>query len=274
MKKLITLCLSLGLLFSMSGCGSSNKIDEDALDTLVAGLNQMEKMESASYKLGMDVEADKEQGSLYLHGGYLQVEGDAQFSIGMDIASGTEKENDVFAVYYKDKELYLNFLGDKSKTNLSELVDNETKGNADTNAGEAEPIKKEDIKKFIDAASIKGNVVTLKLNKKMLEDSMKESINKSAEKAGGEVTVSIKDAEVIATLENGFIANTEFNLNLVATGNVEGKKGSTPANLKFYLNFSDINSLKELELPDLKEYEDKDLLTMFSELSMLADNMA
>ena len=47
MKKLTTLLLSAGLLFSMAAC-SSSKIDDDALTLLETGMNHFEKMESAS----------------------------------------------------------------------------------------------------------------------------------------------------------------------------------------------------------------------------------
>ena len=54
MKKLTTLLLSAGLLFSMAAC-SSSKIDDDALTLLETGMNHFEKMESASYNASMDV---------------------------------------------------------------------------------------------------------------------------------------------------------------------------------------------------------------------------
>ena len=80
MKKLTTLLLSAGLLFSMAAC-SSSKIDDDALTLLETGMNHFEKMESASYNASMDVKIPDSNASIAFKGGYLEKDNKLNFSL-------------------------------------------------------------------------------------------------------------------------------------------------------------------------------------------------
>ena len=254
MKKLTTLLLSAGLLFSMAAC-SSSKIDDDALTLLETGMNHFEKMESASYNASMDVKIPDSNASIAFKGGYLEKDNKLNFSLLMDVKEDGEKAEELINVYYKDDDLL-----DQAKQ--SEPAETKSEG-----------FKKEDIKPFLDKASLDGNKVKLVLNKEKLDAAMADEIKKQSEAAGYDMTMNIKSATAEVTVKDDFIEDAVIDFVMTVSADVDGKKESIDMNIKLNISFSDINQNKEINFPDFKGYEETDIMSLIYGMSSAAGGL-
>ncbi|RGB49334.1 hypothetical protein DXA09_14345 [Absiella sp. AM54-8XD] len=271
MKKLTTLLLSAGLLFSMAAC-SSSKIDDDALTLLETGMNHFEKMESASYNASMDVKIPDSNASIAFKGGYLEKDNKLNFSLLMDVKEDGEKAEELINVYYKDDTAYINLMDlNKMKIDVSDLLDQAKQSEpAET---KSEGFKKEDIKPFLDKASLDGNKVKLVLNKEKLDAAMADEIKKQSEAAGYDMTMNIKSATAEVTVKDDFIEDAVIDFVMTVSADVDGKKESIDMNIKLNISFSDINQNKEINFPDFKGYEETDIMSLIYGMSSAAGGL-
>lgn len=271
MKKLTTLLLSAGLLFSMAAC-SSNKINDDALTLLETGMNHFDKMESASYKASMDVKIPDSNASIAFKGGYLEKDNKLNFSLLMDVKEDEEKVEELVNVYYKDDTAYINLMDlNKMKIDMSKLIDQAKK--SESKEKKSEGFKKEDIKPFLDKASLDGNKVKLVLNKDKMDAAIAEEVKKQSEAAGYDMTMKVKTATAEITVKDDFIEDAVIDLVMNVSADVDNEKKSIDMNLKLNISFSDINQNKEIEFPDFKGYEETDIMSLIYGMSSAAGGL-
>lgn len=267
MKKLSTWLLSAGLLFSMTAC-SSTKIDDDALTALENGMNQMSNMESATYDADMDMTVMGEAMNLGLQGGYLEKDNKLNFSMILDASQGEEHLGNMFEIYYKDDQLYVQFLGDKMKVDLTEFIDMINEGSSNAKDQDSEKFKKEDIKPYLTFAEMKDDKITLEFEHQKLQDAMKDTIKQAGEQQGYDLEMKVNKAAAVVKLKDETIVDAAFDMDTTIIMDM-GSNQKTTTDMKIVLSvaFDDINANKELVFPDFSEYIETDLFDLLYELS-------
>lgn len=267
MKKLSTWLFSAGLLFSMTAC-SSSKIDEDALTALENGMNQMSNMESASYDADMDMTVMGETMNLGLQGGYLEKDNKLKFSMILDAAEGKEHLGNMFEIYYKDDQLYVQFLGDKMKVDLTEFIDMINEGSNDAKNQDSEKFKKEDIKPYLTLAEMKDDKITLEFEHQKLQDAMKDTIKQAGEQQGYDLEMKVNKAAAVVKLKDETIVDAAFDMDTTIIMDMgSNQKTTTDTKIVLSVAFDDINANKDLVFPDFSEYMETDLFDLLYNLS-------
>lgn len=271
MKKLTTLLLSAGLLFSMTAC-SGSKIDDKALTLLETGMNNMENMESASYHASMDLSIPDSKATIAFKGGYLEKDGKLNFSLLMDVKEDDAKAEEMINVYFKDHAAYVNLMDlNKMKIDMSQLLDQMAPST--TTKEKSEGFKKEDIKPFLEKASLDGDTIKMTLNKDKLDAAMEEEIKKKSEEYGYDMTMKVKSATANVTVKNDFIEDAVIDLIMTVSADVDGEKSSIDMDMKLNIGFTDINKNKEIDFPDFKGYEETDIMSLIYGLSSAAGEL-
>lgn len=251
----------------MTAC-SSSKIDEDALTALENGMNQMSNMESASYDADMDMTVMGETMNLGLQGGYLEKDNKLKFSMILDAAEGKEHLGNMFEIYYKDDQLYVQFLGDKMKVDLTEFIDMINEGSNDAKNQDSEKFKKEDIKPYLTLAEMKDDKITLEFEHQKLQDAMKDTIKQAGEQQGYDLEMKVNKAAAVVKLKDETIVDAAFDMDTTIIMDM-GSNQKTTTDMKIVLSvaFDDINANKDLVFPDFSEYMETDLFDLLYNLS-------
>jgi len=229
MKKIITLIACIGLLFSVAAC-SKNKIEDEALDKLEAGIKKFSEVTSFDYTIGADAPTMDGKVELY---GTLLLKDKPELSATLNIDAQGQKIDKFMEIYFKDNMMYMSALGSKQKqkADMSGLSGN-------TLDPDTLKVDKEKLKESLDEATIKDNKLHLVIKKDLIKKSFEENGTNLSSVKIDEVTGMAMDIE----LEKDFMKS--------ATITVEGKSEGKAATFQVYLKLDNINSAGDIAYPD------------------------
>lgn len=262
MKKIIKVFLACLLCLSLSACGSSEPIEEAALDKLEAAIQNVENMKAANYAVVVNSKSGEDTSDISLSGAY-NVKEAMQFSMkaGMNtVTDGEEINYDNFiSIVCDGKDMYLNMMNlMKTKTSMEDSED--TFADFDT---EAFKMDREELKKYLTKAKVNGNDIQLVFNTEKLMEVYNESMNDMDEETEASLSMltglyedmNITKLDGTITIKDDMFADIEFNI--VSSMTVEGETSSSDAVLR--ASFTDINSDVKIELPaDADSYVEED----------------
>lgn len=237
------------MLFTMSACSNST---DKALEATATGINNMTKMESASYAIGMEMGVMGETLSFDMHGGYLEKDEKLNISFVADMKESGVKEN-LLSAYIKDDTLFLDLAGEKAKMPLADIMKSFADVPSTDNKEEA-GVTKDDLKPFVKKASMDGNNIELTLDEKKVEAALKEEVDKAAAENGYEMAWVVKSATVTLETKDDFIVDVSLDLDTTMSMGVgDGNDTSVGFTIKLYTQFTDINAKKEIEFPEFDD---------------------
>ena len=243
MKKLGTLLLCAGLLFSAAACSKKDAVDEKALDKLEAVKKQTMKYQSASYELDVKSVVDKESAAIKASGSFV-LSDKPQFSFVLDMTSKGQSYKDFADVYMYDNTLYLNMMGSKMKTPFSS-AENSVKKFTD----ESKKMDRKAIKKILKKASYGSNKIILVIDGKKLTEYMKEESKEADTFTSQYKNMKYKDIKLeIAYDEKDYLTGLASTFSM--TANDKTSKASIT------LKLTECNRIIDIDLPEnLNEYQ-------------------
>lgn len=250
MKKLSKLVLSLGLALTMAACSSGGEakdvVDDKALDKVEAIMKKTESYKSGEYdgNLKMALKAGKESFDykIGLTGGYID---DSQLSLSMSMEAAGQKMDPFMAMYMKDNVMYVNAMGQKSQSAVTEEskspvgdlgVDKETMG-----------LNKKDLKKQLKAATLDGNTVTLKFDTKNMNEDMKKSLQEATSSVSGDADMSLSSMTLKINADKKDIIKS---ITLKCKGKMEVSGQKADLEISGSLKMDGVNKTTELTFPD------------------------
>lgn len=254
MKKLLTACLTLMLMFSMTAC-SKEKISDEALEAYITSSENITKITSATYSTDMEVDVSDDSMAIRIYGEYDTHE-DLEASMKVDMESNGLEMEEFMSLYLKDSYLYMNMMDlSKEKTDISSF-----KGMIsdmlllETIADDKEKAKAQ-LKEYLEEADLDGDTLTLVFKKesltKMLQEKIQESSSISASERELIESQGINKLTISETLKDGIAVETEINmeLNILVNAKLE------TVNLTINNEFSNINQNIPVNFPsDLDSY--------------------
>ena len=249
MKKLAALVLSFGMLFSMAAC-SGSKVSDDALDKLESSVKKFSEVKNANYSADMDMTVDKENAKIKLYGGFIsETKKPLQLSMIMDMEASGQKLEKYMQLFVKDDTMYLNMMDMmKQKTSLKDAMGTASIPNVNFDA-DTFKMNKEDMKKFLKEASVKGNDLKLSFDvEKLHEETKKETEKNNVTDAN----VEFKKLDMDVTLNNDFMEKAVITMEMTNT------KGETKQEMNgtISLTVKDINKVSSIDFPDFKDYKE------------------
>ena len=249
MKKLSTLLLCAGLLFSMAACSKKEAIDDKALDKLIDVIKQTSQMNSTSYTIDIESTQGKEKSTAKAAGSVVLGE-KPQISLVLDLTANGQTVKDFADFYLTHNTTYINFMGNKMKSDAGEFS---LKANGkEMNA--LSKLNKKMFKEYVKEASIDGKTIAITMNTKKLNSEMNKT-NKSNNMVSGLVNSNEYKSLKLTIKFDSKNYLTELKVNGSFTMEKLGEKTSGKANIK--LKLSELNRVIDIDLPtDLNEYKD------------------
>lgn len=252
MKKLTCLVIGIGLLFSTTAC-SGSKVSDNALDSLETTIQNFADMKSADYKMDLAMQQTDANVSINVHGGYNLETASPQLSLIVDMASNGQKVDSFMTVYVDKDNVYTNMMNiQKAKTSLSDAMGGTALPSISLDK-ETMKIPKEELKKYLKEASIKGDVLTLVFDEAKLNEQVKKTAANTEVKEVASSTV-IKELKVVATLKDKKLNKADITFS--ATASIEGAAQEIKGTLT--LTFTNVGAKKNIVFPkDLSTYENE-----------------
>lgn len=249
MKKLTALVLSFGMLFSMAAC-SGSKVNDDALDKLETSVKKFSEVKSANYSADMDMTVDKENAKIKLYGDFItETKKPLQLSMTLDMEASGQKVEKYMQLHVKDDTMYMNMMDMmKQKTSLKDAMGTASIPNMNFDA-DTFKMNKEDMKKYLKEASVKGNDLKLSFDVEKINEEAKKQTKKNNVT---DANVEFKKLDMDVTLNNDFMEKAVITLEMTNT------KGETKQELNgtVSLTIKDINKVSNIDFPDFKDYKE------------------
>ena len=247
MKKLTAFLLSAGILFSLTACSSSSKVEDNALDAFEKVVNKIVEMKTATYKASVDTETeDGEKVNLTLSGAYLADSANPSFSAVLKMTSGTESYDNFMEFYLKDNMLYMSMLGMKQKGPMTDMKEAGIIPDVDE---ETFQLDKEAIKPYLKTAKLDGSKLTLEFDSGKFNQLVKDNEDVTNSLTNGAET-TYKKALLEIELKDDFASKILLDMEAEQKSDTETKKIDGTITLEF----TDINTKKEITFPDFSNY--------------------
>lgn len=233
MKKILSLICVLCLGFALCGCSSKN--NEDILAFFKAFHNTLDT-ESGHIQATMTMESN-DTSTIDLDLQYMQ-NGGLQVSSTVDLESNGNRQDDFLNFYIRDGKTYLNSMGTKSQSVLSNLgIDGSDK------ISFYDPFMNftdEELCSFVKSSSKDGDTYSYQLDASLFS-SLLDSLG----------TVNVEDATLEATIEHETLSHFIFTL----SGEQNIEKDQANVQITIDCTISDFNSLDSIDFPsDLESY--------------------
>lgn len=242
MKKLLKFISCLGLCLSLVACSESQKVDDAALDEVVAAIEKMAELDSASYEINADITANGEQVQAKIAGGFMNTGNSPLVSMVMDMNSAEGNLAKFIEFYMTEDANYVSFMGMKQKTPLDENV--EEIGNIIESSGDT-GFDKELLKPYLKSATKSGDKVSIVIDMdKVAEvDGAKESMG----------TASFEEFSMDITITDGYATSITF------TCKATDSKTKTAVEFVANADIKDINKVTSIDFPDFSDYTESGL---------------
>lgn len=269
MKKLCTIILTLLLSFTLCACGSSNPIDEKALDQLETSVNKVSEMKSAYYGAVLNMKSNEDTVDLSLNGAFKNDPLNLNLKVGMSsVTNGEEtKYDNLLSVAMDDKYTYINLMDFmKSKTPVGEMKEESFVPK------EAFKLDREEFKKHLTKASLKNGKIHFEFDNQKLTDGFKQILENEellAQDPTGMLGAT-EDYENIS-FENAILdIDTKDDMPTDVTFSVKLENVvddvTNGGDITIRLSFSDVNGDVNVEMPsDADTYELMDNSASFLE---------
>lgn len=259
MKKLCTIIFTLLLSFTLCACGSSNPIDEKALDQFETSMNKVSEMKAAYYAATLNMKTNENTVDLSLNGAFKNDPLNFNLKVGMSsVTDGEEtKYDNLLSVAMDDKYTYMNLMDFmKSKTPVGEMKEElpDTK--------EAFKLDREEFKKYLTKASLKNGKVHFEFDGEKLSEGFKNILKDEdfiaqdptgmLDVADDYENISFKNAILDIDTKDDMPTDVTFSVNMenVIDGVTNG------GDITIRLSFSDVNGDVKVEMPsDADSYE-------------------
>lgn len=197
-----------------------------------------------------DMTVDKENAKIKLYGGFIsETKKPLQLSMIMDMEASGQKLEKYMQLFVKDDTMYLNMMDMmKQKTSLKDAMGTASIPNVNFDA-DTFKMNKEDMKKFLKEASVKGNDLKLSFDvEKLNEETKKETEKNNVTDAN----VEFKKLDMDVTLNNDFMEKAVITMEMTNT------KGETKQEMNgtISLTVKDINKVSSIDFPDFKDYKE------------------
>lgn len=234
MKKIVTFLLSVCIGLSLCACSKKNK--EDVMDFFNAFDKTLE-LDSGQFAGDVTYVVGEDTNNMYLTFSLIQT-GDMQLALNLALEANGNKLEDYINFYIKDGNTYLNYMGTTSQSIASNIgVDTKKKlsvSNPFLDCTDSE------LAALFDSVEKEGNTYNMVIKASNIASMLDEY---------GGITVS--EATLSATIENGYISHLVFNL----TGTQSFDTDPQKVKISFDGKLTQINSLSKVEFPsDLTKY--------------------
>lgn len=236
MKKIASLLLAIGVLFSIGGC-SKNKVEDEAITAFIESFTKLSDVNSFELVADFKAEVENSSGSGTLHGEVIVDKENPQAAFSLDLESDGTPLNDFASVYIKDKTAYISFMGMKVKQTMDiensitdEVIENANTDNDDLNI--------ELIKPYFKSASKSGETIEMEFDIEKLKELSKEN-NENAD------VQDIESMKVKETVEDGTFKSIEIDVKV---------GGTTPGTVTFTISLNKLNSVESINFPNLDDY--------------------
>lgn len=250
MKKIVGLCLSFAMLFSLAACGS--KINDDALDAFEDGIINISKIESTDFLVGINLVSGKDETAFNLAGTVINKNANPQLSLSVDAELEGVTQEGYIQIFLNDNTMYMNMmdlLKQKSVVDMSSVT------NMKAPVVKKGSLKDSGIKDYLKEATLKNDKLTLVFDGEKLNGEMKEAIKKDTSGMSALLgDAKFNEIKVISTLKNKQISAAEITLDM--SMEVDGEVKSTQVVLSFELK--NINKAKDIVFPDFTDYIEAD----------------
>lgn len=246
MKKITALLLSIGMVFTLAACGGS-KVDDKALDALETSIQKFAELKSTNYNIAMDVTSEKdskkENVKMALHGDLI-LDKKIQASMVIDMEAEGQKLDNYLSMYFKDDVVYMDMMGiSQTKSSLKDVMGNTPIPSIGFDA-DTFKLNKEDMKPYLEKASVDGDKLTLSFDtKKIMEEAKK----------GGDATtkdVTFNKLDMDVTMKDGFMEKAVITLDMSkGTGDTTEKMNGT-----ITMEFKNINAVTSINYPDFSKF--------------------
>ncbi|MGX8850439.1 DUF6612 family protein [Amedibacillus sp. YH-ame10] len=245
MKKLTSLLFCIAMLFSLTACGS--KVSDDALDAFEAVIQNMAKMKSADYVLTMDATNKEGDQKMTLEGSYNLQNAKPLLSASLSMEMDNEKQEDAIQFYIDGDYMYLNLMEFmKQKQSLAGMLPTEELPSLDT-AADTFKLPKDELKKYLKEASLKGDTLTMVFDCEKIMDVSKESGSSTSQLSAN---TTINKLNLVMELKDNAMKKTTISMDITQT--VAGEKETTSADID--IEFKNINKATPIQFPDFTDY--------------------
>ena len=165
----------------------------------------------------------------------------------LDMEASGQKVDKYMQLHVKDDTMYMNMMDMmKQKTSLKDAMGTASIPNMNFDA-DTFKMNKEDMKKYLKEASVKGNDLKLSFDVEKINEEAKKQTEKNNVT---DANVEFKKLDMDVTLNNDFMEKAVITLEMTNT------KGETKQELNgtVSLTIKDINKVSNIDFPNFKDY--------------------
>lgn len=249
MKKLLGLVLSMATLLSLSACGS--KVEDNALDTFEKVIQNLTDMKSADYEFKIKTKDDENNIEMKFAGAYDLSTSEPKLSVSLDLKDKQMEQKGYMKIYLNNTDMYLNMMDMvKEKTSIESLLGSTGLPSVKFDK-ETIKLPKDEIKKYLKEAKVKGDELHLIYDVEKLNGEIKKYTSGS----NAALSATIVDDLMINKLEMTIKLNHD--MLSTATINIEMSKkvdGETKhADVMLDVSLKNVNTAK-VSFPGFTDY--------------------